>query len=317
MTEKYAIGVDIGATKIASALVDREGKILASDYRMTASDLGENGTLDRIAASIQSLLEDPYTVSGIGIDAPGEVYPTRGTVENAVNLGWERVALKEEIQKRISSNIPIYLERDTYAQTLGEFYYGAAKNVTDYVYLGIGSGLGAGALVKGSLLEGSNRAALEIGHLGLTGLTRPCACGKTGCAETLLSGTGIVNTYLSDSWGCEFPPLPGISAALSAQEILQRAQSAEPRAQMLVEEFGRYLGEIISDLLMILNPELIVIGGGFGLSAFDQALVSMQAEIKRRSLPSNYQKLRIEKSTLESSALGAASLVWYSQNQSR
>jgi glucokinase len=316
MTEKYAIGVDIGATKIASALVDQEGKILANDYRMTAPDAGEDGTLDRIAASIQSLLDDSNEVSGIGIDVPGVVDPTRGTVENAVNLGWERVALGEEIQKRVSPNIPIYLERDTYAQTLGEHYYGVAKHVKDYVYLGIGSGLGAGALVNGSLLEGSNRAALEIGHLGLTGLTRLCACGKTGCAETLLSGTGMVNTYLSDTWGAGFPPGSVDPASFSAQEILQRAQMAEPRAQMLVEEFGRYLGEVISDLLMILNPALIVIGGGFGSSAFDQTSDSMHAEIKRRSLPSNYQKLRIEKSTLESSALGAASLVWYSQNQS-
>jgi glucokinase len=312
---EYTVGVDIGATKIASVLVDKNGNILANDYRMTDPTAGEDGTFERIVTGIMNVTGGHYEISGIGIDVPGVVDPVLGTVENAVNLGWEKVTLREEIQKRIPKPIPIYMERDTYAQTLGEYYFGTARNVTDYVYLGIGSGLGAGALVNGSLLQGSKRAALEIGHLGLTGLTLTCGCGRIGCAETLLSGPGMVKTYLSNTWQPDLPLNDSTSTGLSAQEILARAQSGDARAMLLVDEFGRYLGELISDLLMILNPSLVVIGGGLGASAFDQISSSMHAEIVRRSMPDNYRNLRIEKSTLRSSALGAASLVWYSQNQ--
>ncbi len=313
--QELAVGVDIGGTKIASILVDREGKILAGDYRMTAAASGEDGTLERIVASIQSVIGSHRSVSGIGIDVPGVVNPETGVVENAVNLGWERVALREEIQKRFTMRIPIHVERDTYAQTLGEFYFGAARQVSDYVYLGIGSGLGAGALVDGRLLQGSGRAALEIGHLGLTGLTHPCGCGKIGCAETILSGPGMVKTYLTGGWQAEFPIEPENNTDLTAQDILARAQAGESKAQQVVSEAGRYLGEVISDLLMILNPSLIVIGGGLGASAFGQMRPGMDTEIKRRCMPENYRNLRIEKSTLDSSALGAASLVWYSQKR--
>jgi len=312
--QKYTIGVDIGATKIASVLVDSNGNILADDYRMTDPTAGEDGTFERIVTSIMNVMGGQIEISGIGIDVPGVVDPTLGTVENAVNLGWEKVALREEIQKRIPKPIPIYMERDTYAQTLGEYYFGTAKNVSDYVYLGIGSGLGAGALVNGSLLQGSNRAALEIGHLGLTGLTLTCGCGRVGCAETLLSGPGMVKTYLSNTWRPDLPLNGSTATGISAQDILVRAQSGEARALLVVNEVGWYLGELISDLLMILNPSLIVIGGGLGASAFNQVSASMHAEIVRRSMPDNYQNLRIEKSTLRSSALGAASLVWYSQS---
>mgnify|MGYP005815172563 CR=1 FL=1 len=314
--QNFAIGVDIGATKIASVLVDGFGKILASDYRLTALPSDEDGILDRIAASIQSVMGIRNDISGIGIDVPGVVNPTRGAVENAVNLGWEGVALREEVKKRIYTDTPIYLERDTYAQTLGEYFYGSAQGAENYVYLGIGSGLGAGAMINGRLLEGNNRAALEIGHLGLTGLTRACACGKVGCAETLLSGSGMVKTYLSPDWEANLIPEAQGLLQLSPQDILVRAQKGEARAQKLVDEFGKYLGEVISDLLMILNPSLVVMGGGLGVPAFNQVESQMWDEIRRRSMPENYQKLSIVGSTLESSALGAASLVRYSQKLS-
>lgn len=311
-----AVGVDIGGTKVASILVNQAGEILASDYRMTAVELGKDETIRRVAESINSVVGDHRDVCGIGIDIPGSVDPEKGMVENAVNLGWDRVELRKELGEKLTVNAPIHLQRDTYAQTLGEYYFGVAKNVSNYVYLAMGSGLGGGAMVNGKLLLGNNRSALEIGHLGLTGLTTPCACGKIGCAETLLSGPGMVRTYLNQEWHPEFAiETPG-NNGLTAQDILTHAQSGEMRASLLIEHISRYLGELISDILMVLNPSMVVIAGGVGLAAFELLVPGVESEIAKRTWKQNYVDLVIKKSALNSSALGAATLVWYSMSDS-
>ena len=311
-----AVGVDIGGTKVASILVNQAGEILASDYRMTAVEMGKDETIRRVAESINSVVGDHRDVCGIGIDIPGSVDPEKGMVENAVNLGWDRVELRKELGEKLTIKSPIHLQRDTYAQTLGEYYYGVAKNVSNYVYLAMGSGLGGGAMVNGKLLLGNNRSALEIGHLGLTGLTTPCACGKIGCAETLLSGPGMVRTYLNQEWHPEFAMETHSGNGLTAQDILTHAQSGEPRASLLMEHVSRYLGELISDILMVLNPSMVVIAGGVGLAAFDVLLPGVESEIAKRTWKQNYVDLLIKKSALNSSALGAATLVWYSMSDS-
>ncbi len=315
--QNFAVGVDIGGTKIASILVDQAGQIVASDYRMTAVELGPQESINRVVASIASVIEGQSGITGIGIDVPGLVYPELGVVENAVNLNWDRVNLAEIIREKLHSSLPIFLQRDTFAQTLGEYYYGAARGEKNYVYLGIGSGLGAGALIDGRLLIGSNHAALEVGHLTMTGLMNLCGCGRVGCAETLLSGLGLHKTYVSPEWHPELPLQAKGDLSISAEYIIEQAQQAEPRALLLINEFGKYLGELLSDLVMTLNPALIVIGGGVGLSAYDLFIDSALAEIERRCFPNNIGSLQIKKSSLNSSALGAASLVWYSMKENR
>lgn len=307
-----AIGVDIGGTKIASVLVDSKGRILASDYRMTGVGLGNDESIQRIIASIENVAKGHHEICGIGIDVPGLVSPESGMVEKAVNMNWERLNLSEILQSSLSFSTPIFLQRDTFAQTLGEHYYGSAQGETDYVYLGIGSGLGAGALINGELLIGSGHAALEVGHLTLTGLTERCGCGKIGCAETLLSGPGLVRRYQSLEWNPRIGREENRPGEITTEEVVERAIQKDPRAVLLIHEFGKYLGELISDIVMVLNPAAIVIGGGLGLSAYDLFIEEVQSEIKKRCFPASYQALKITKSSLASSALGAASLVWYS-----
>lgn len=306
------IGVDIGGTKIASVLVDETGTILAEDYRMTAAEEGMRITLARINESIQSLLQLGEPVRGIGIDIPGQVDPINGIVRNAVNLGWSEVNLKAELEARLPVNLPIHIERDTYAQTLGEHVFGAGKGQNNMVYLSLGSGLGAGALIDGRLLNGAGHSALEIGHLALTGLRLPCACGNVGCAETILSGPGLVKTFQNQDWEPKVHSSLLDQADLTAQEILQAAQMGDQRAKQTIHLLGQYLGEICSDLVMILNPALIVIGGGLGLAVYEQIISLAWEEIRKRSLALNYLHLSIRKSTLNSPALGAAALVWQS-----
>lgn len=305
------IGVDIGGTKIASVLVDDNGAVQAEDYRSSDVEHGVSATLDRITESILALLTQGQPVSGIGIDTPGSVDPDRGIVRNAVNLGWEEVYLRDILTTRLPSPLPIYVQRDTYAQTIGESTFGAGKGKNDMVYLSLGSGLGAGALVDGRLLTGAGRSALEIGHLVLTGLPMPCACGNTGCAETILSGPGLVKTFQSERWRPDQSSVLMKQPDLTAHSILNAAQSGDRRAQLLVDDLGAYLGEILAELAMVLNPSLIVIGGGLGLAAYDQMIDPAMKELRKRSLAQNLHGLTINKSEIASPALGAAALVRY------
>ncbi|MPM19415.1 N-acetylglucosamine repressor [bioreactor metagenome] len=315
--QNFAVGVDIGGTKIASILVDPTGQIINSDYRMTAADQGPQESINRVVESIASVLKGQAEVSGIGIDVPGLVFPELGIVENAVNLNWDRVNLVEIIREKLHLSVPIFLQRDTFAQTLGEHYYGSALGEKDYVYLGIGSGLGAGALINGQLLIGSNHGALEVGHLALTGLKNMCGCGRIGCAETLLSGPGLLKTYLSPGWRPDVKAPNFNGEEISVEKVIGMARENEPRASLLINEFGRYLGELMADLVMTLNPSSIVIGGGVGISAFELYLDRAMEELQHRCFPQNTRSLTIKKSSLDSSALGAASLVWYSMKENQ
>ncbi|HEX2978891.1 MAG TPA: ROK family protein [Anaerolineaceae bacterium] len=311
------IGVDIGGTKIASVLVDETGSIVSTDYRMTGVEYGEQATIDSIAKSILKLVAIDPAARGIGIDVPGQVDPASGTVRNAVNLGWDEVKLQERLAAYLPAGVPISIERDTYAQTLGEHIFGVGQGEQNMVYLSLGSGLGAGAMVDGQLLRGSIRSALEVGHLAMTGLQLRCACGNTGCAETILSGPGLVRTFQSQAWNPDLPSPWMDRGDLTAHEILEAAKAGDLRAAAVVEYLGRYLGEMCANLAMILNPSLIVIGGGFGLAAYEQVITPAWEEMKLRSLAQNHQCLTVKKSGLSSSGLGAAALVWHFDRMSQ
>ncbi len=312
---EYAIGVDIGGTKIASVLINRKGTVYSSDYRMTEVEMGKAETINRILTSICNVMPKGQEIKGIGIDIPGSVDPELGIVENAVNLGWDRVELRKELQQSLGTKLPIYLQRDTYAQTLSEFFYGSAKNQKDYVFISIGSGLGAGAMVNGRLLQGSDRAALEIGHKTLPGLQTLCGCGKIGCVETILSGPGMIRTFKNLDWNSQIASDLALKDDLTVQDILNGYSAGDKRARLLLSEVSRYLGEIISSMITILNPALVIIGGGTGLAIYDYVISEVRVNVEQTTWKENYRNLTIEKSCLDSSALGAASLVWYGLNE--
>ncbi len=309
--DDLSIGVDIGGTKIASVLINRKGTVLASDYRMTEVEMGKQETIKRILESIHSVYTEEDSISGIGIDVPGLVDPREGIVENAVNLGWDRVELRKELQMALGTKVPIFLQRDTYAQALSEYYYGCARGEKNFVYLSLGSGLGAGALVDGKLLQGANRSALEVGHMVLPGLKALCSCGKTGCVETILSGPGMLRTYQDASWQAQIPSALSEKKDLTLAEISAAFTTGEERSRALFAEVSHYAAIVIAGILSVLNPSLVIIGGGTGLAIYDAIQAQMKAEIEQLTWKENVRNVRIEKSSLDSSALGAASLVWY------
>ena len=310
------IGLDIGATKIAGALIKFDGTVVAGRQVETRTTQGSNWLIHQIVQEIDHFASRATSeqggknlpLLGVGIGIPGQVNSQTGIVREAVNLNWNEIHLVAELEKRLDHRLPIFLETDANASTLGEFYFGAAQGFADFAYLTIGSGFGAGVYLNGKLLTGHTWKAAELGHYSLDPHGHPCVCGLRGCAETLISGPALIQlaSSLQERNGGQHasPDLP-----LTPPAILSAARQGDELALAALAEMGRNLGIIIAICVAVLNPALVVIGGGLGLAAFDLILPAAWNEIRLRTLPSANRRLEILPSAQESSALGPASLV--------
>jgi glucokinase len=193
---------------------------------------------------------------------------------------------------------------------LGEYYFGACQGCIDFVYIGIGSGLGAGIISNGHLITGSDWYAADIGHLSINPDGPPCVCGGRGCAELITSGPGVVRVtqqMLSDRSDTTLAS----QSELTSVDVLAAAEKGDRLALDALTEVGRTLGIIMSACTVILNPSRFVIGGGLGVAGFDYFMPKAREELMRRTLPNHRGQMDILRSRVESPAIGSACLVWY------
>lgn len=281
--------------------------IAARQTETRVSD-GAERVIERIAVEINALIaQSRGTLCGVGIGVPGLVNPQQGIVLRAVNMGWENIALRARVGAQIPSGLAVRVENDLRGAARGEHLFGAAREVKDFVLLAIGSGLGSAAMVNGEVIHGANYFASELGHFVIDPNGRECACGLHGCAETVLSGRGLVNTTR------EFLNLNCPSAldpnALTPNAILAAARAKDAAARAAIEEMGAWLGIVMATASAWLNPARIILGGGLGLAAFDLLYAPARESYARRVLKGSQEGVALVRSQLESSAVGAAALV--------
>ncbi len=308
-----AIGIDVGATKISAALVDKDGAVLIERRTMTLVNDGADAVVGRMARLARELQQTaPERIAGIGVGTPGYVDPSRGVVAYAVNMNWRDVSLVEMLERQLQSDIPVHVDNDANVLALGEYYYGAAKNCGDLVYVSIGSGLGSGFLVDHRLVHGVEFRAAELGHLPLDLEGRACPCGLRGCAETVVSGPGILATA-RELLRERKSSLRRVSQ-LTPEDVLSAAQEGDTMAIDAFAFTGQWLGHALAICATLLNPSRIIIGGGMGLAAFDYLVPGALQEMRRRCIAGSITSLEIVRSQVHSSAVGASSLVWHSAN---
>ena len=309
--EPVAIGVDLGATKIASALVSLSGEVLVSRNTLTLSSEGPESVLDRLAAEIDALRHQAIsTLSGVGIGSPGVIDPLQGVIYDAVNLDWRQVYLVAGLKARLKQPLPIWLEKDTNASALGELYFGSGQGCKDFVYFSVGSGLGAGVVANGQLIVGARGNAAEIGHLSLDPDGQLCICGQRGCAEITVSGPGLVNSVVNLLQGDHKSRLLNGLDELTPAIIVEAAIKGDEIARFALTGVGKNLGIVMAVCAAVLNPERFVIGGGLGLAAYEFLIPAARRELERRVTQVSHEKLEIVPSSLISSAVGAACMVW-------
>ncbi|MCL2648216.1 MAG: ROK family protein [Phycisphaerales bacterium] len=312
MSSSLAIGVDLGATKIASALVTRDGKVLTSRQCETRVDQGPAAVFDRIAAEANALratTPPPHEkILGVGIGSPGIIDSARGIVQGAVNLQWKNVPLADEVASRLH-DLPVVVENDANVNAVGEGYFGSAVGSRDYILLTVGSGLGSGIVAGGKLITGAH-SFTDLGHYSLDpdhGLM--CRCGHRGCAETVCSGPGLVNAARDILAQKSLRSVLSDTPDLASAQILQAARAQDSVACAAISRLAKWLGHIAAAAAAVIDPDVIVIGGGLGVAIVDLIQDDMSREFLRR-VPRCFVPPTIRPATLPSPAMGAATIVW-------
>ncbi|MCC7209247.1 MAG: ROK family protein [Anaerolineae bacterium] len=303
----YAIGVDIGGTKIAFALIDPQGRVVAERRAPTLPAEGVAAVLDRLAEGIAALGAHGGPVAGVGVGCPGNVHD--GVVRLAVNLGWSEVRLRDALRERFP-DLPIAVSNDAAAVAIGEWWCGAARGCPDVVYAAIGTGLGGAAMSGGRLVRGASGAAMEIGHLPAVPGGRLCACGLTGCTEQYASGVGLLSGLAARRG--EWPDsLLARKPDAGTADILDAMRAGDPLALALLHDLRGALTQALVWCAGALNAARIVIGGGLGRALGDLLdLPGLESDVRARLLPYVGDGLHIVPAQLASSAVGAGCLVW-------
>jgi len=261
----YAVvGVDLGGTKMFGTVADLAGTVQC-EINVPLVDGNPDSNLERLCALIEDLLkaERPpgQRIRGIGIGAPGITLSSPGIVTWAPSLGWRDLPLKEILVKHFG--LPVFVENDVNLAALGEQGFGAGRGVRNLVCITVGTGIGAGIIIGGALYRGHHEAAGEIGYLppGIEFLGRHYE--EFGALESLASGIGIAERA-SQLLAQEGRTVP---SELSAQEVFAAARQGEPWAQQVVNETADYLSLAIACVSTLLDPEVIILGGGVARSA--------------------------------------------------
>lgn len=262
-------GIDLGGTNVKAGVVTSEGRLLAKDSRPTRADEGLEAVLEMMTESVRAAVNasgvDRAEVQAVGIGAPGPMNWQTGVVYSPPNLpGWDNVPLAGLMKERLGA--PVFVDNDANVACFGEFWQGAGRDVDSMVLLTLGTGVGGGIVVMGKLLRGPDGTAAEIGHLCVKRNGRQCNCGAKGCLEQYASVTGMLktavkgineghDTILTDLCGGDLDQLTG-------KMISEAIERGDGFAAWVMEETGVWLGTSIGSLVNLLNPEMVVLGGG-------------------------------------------------------
>ena len=309
------LAAELGATSISAGLTDLAGTLLARRTEPSDVARGPEPVLDQVGALFDGLLaERPGAVVwGVGIGLPGPVeFATGRPSAPPIMPGWDGYPVREHFARR--HNAPVWVDNEVNAMTLGEFRAGAAAGARDYLYVKIGTGIGAGLISGGRLHRGSQGCAGDIGHTAArTATTVVCRCGNVGCLEALAGGAALARDGAAAATDGRSPTLAGRLAdngVVTAEDVSWAAQNGDRAALELIQRAGRLIGDQLAVLVSFVNPSLLLIGGGVA-GAGDHLLATIRGAIYERSLPLATRDLRIVRSSLgaEAGVVGAAFMV--------
>lgn len=261
---KYGFGVDVGGTTVKIAYFDETGNMISKwEIPTVTADCGSR-ILPDIAASIREFREKngiaAESLLGVGIGVPGPV-DAKGNVNRCVNLGWGTFNINKELSAL--TGLPVTAGNDANVAALGEFWKGGGQGCDNMVFVTLGTGVGGGIVIEGKLLHGAHGSGAEIGHMVLNrDETAVCGCGKRGCVEQYCSATGIVRmAKLALEASDEDSALRQLSN-LTCKDIFDAGKQGDRLALQVLDKYYAYMGEFLADVCCVVNPEVVVLGGG-------------------------------------------------------
>lgn len=307
--DRMVAGIDIGGTSIKGILSDKNGKVLSfreiptpqkkADFDQAIAQLVENLATSASVSKID--------IEAIGIGSAGQMDRTKGVILTSPNIpALKNHPLAKNIEK--ITGVRVFLENDATAALVGAWWKGNGNKFRNWVMVTLGTGVGGGAIIDNKIFTGVSGNSMEIGHMTIDYNGRPCSCGNKGCLERYASATALIETvqlhlaeYKESSLHQRIEDAP-----LTAQMIHEEAQKKDPLALFAMNEIATYLGIGLANVVNILNPEAIILGGGLS-EAHKMLIPIIKKVIKERALPGTYEDLMIMpiKDQAQIPALGA------------
>ena len=284
----HAIGVDLGGTKILAGVVDRDGSVVRRHERATPQDSQEH-VLAELEAAVAELMGD--SVGAVGFGVPSPIDQAKGVVVRCVNVPLEDAPLRDRMHERFG--VPVGLDNDANAAAHGEWRAGAGRGEDDIVMLTLGTGVGGGVISGGRPFRGRNGAGAELGHVVIVHDGRPCqgACTGRGHLETYASGSAAT-AAAREAFG----------PSADAHRLVRLANEGDAQARELLEEVARHLGSGIGSFVNIFGPRLVILGGGFGVAAYDYLRGPAEEVMRREALEPMRSAVRLTKAELGTAA---------------
>jgi len=316
-TEKQklpVLAIDLGGTKIITAIISNSGQVMAKEYQLTLADEGPQLVIKRIFSAIDHLLSlrniGSSQLASISIAAAGAINFDKGLITSSPNLpGWDAVPLRDIIKEKY--RVITFLINDASAAALGEHRLGAGRGVSNLIYLTVSTGIGGGIIINGKLYSGQCGGAGEIGHMTIDVNGPRCNCGNTGCFEVLASGTAVAKEAIRRIRQGERSSLIEIVAGkienITAEKVEVAARGGDSLALDIISRAAIYLGVGMVNLVNIFNPEMIIVGGGMAKMG-DLLLNPARQVVKERAFQLSAQAVRIVPAQLgeDAGVLGAA-----------
>jgi len=299
--KKYSIGIDLGGTKVLTAIIDRDsGKIVDFVKKKTKKEKGPKNITNKLIEGIDELLKKTSAsdISSIGIGSSGQIDRKNGIIVGSPNLECFDYHIKDIISKHF--NIPVFVGNDVEIAAIGEQKFGAGRDCDDFVCIFVGTGVGSSIVKNGKIIYGATGTAGEIGHIIVDLNGRPCACGAHGCLEAYASRSAIekrIEGALKKGRKSCITDYLEEGKSIKSGMIQKSIERNDELVIQCVDEASEYLSGGIASIINFINPELVILGGGL-IDAVDYFYQKTIKKAKMKSLPVPAEKIKFKKAEL-------------------
>ena len=287
----YYIGVDLGGTNIAVGIIDESGKLLCKKSVPTLAHRGEDAIIEDIAKVAKEIVsENGYSmedIKNVGVGSPGSVDSENGVIITACNLKFTDTPLKQKLEKLLGKDV--FVDNDANCAAWGEAMAGVSKGTKSSVMVTLGTGVGGGIIIDGKIVSGFNFFGGELGHIIIEASGKMCPCGRQGCWEAYSSATALINLTkeaIEKNPDSLMKTIAEENGKVSGRTAFEAARKGDKAAQAVVDEYIKYLTIGIFNVIMIFQPEVVVVGGGVSNEG-DGLFIPLREAVKKLSYRSD------------------------------
>ncbi|HPD60268.1 MAG TPA: ROK family protein [Thermodesulfobacteriota bacterium] len=317
--EPIVLAIDLGGTNIRVAAINEQGMIKKRVQRLTLAHEGETSVVRSLLSALEELYQafPENQIKGVGVGIAGAIDIEKGIITQSPNLvGFDGYPLRDKLRVSFFKHLIIMIDNDANLAAMGEKWKGAGVGISDLICLTLGTGIGGGIIARGELVHGADGMAGEVGHINVDPQGPQCNCGNRGCLEALASATAIRRAAIEALHHHSKSELHHRCChnleTITAEMVYQSARAGDQVARKIFQGMGRYLGIGIASLINILNPEMVILGGGVSKS-WDMFSPFTKEEVYKRALKIPGARVKIVPAVCGDDAglLGAAYLVFH------